>query len=81
MISRSSTILFPLIVLGVLAFITFWIDHTVKLQAPKIDGSSRHDVDYFLENFVTTRTDTKGNLRHVLRPLRCATTLTMTAQN
>jgi lipopolysaccharide export system protein LptC len=58
--------LFPLIVLGVLAFITFWIDHTVKLQAPKINGSSRHDVDYFLENFVTTRTDSKGNLRHVL---------------
>jgi len=66
MISRTSTILFPLIVLGVLALITFWIDHTVKLQAPKIDGSSRHDVDYFLENFVTTRTDAHGNLRHVL---------------
>lgn len=66
MIGRANTIFFPLIVLGVLAFITFWIDHTVKLQAPKIDGSSRHDVDYFLENFVTTRTDANGNLRHVL---------------
>ena len=66
MIQRSSTILFPLIVLGVLALITFWIDHTVKLEAPKLDGSNRHDVDYFLENFVTTKTDINGNLRHIL---------------
>jgi lipopolysaccharide export system protein LptC len=66
MISRTSTIWFPIIVLSVLALITFWIDHTVKLKAAKIDGSSRHDVDYFLENFVTTKTDTAGNLRHVL---------------
>ena len=66
MIGRSSTILFPLIVLSVLALITFWIDHSVKLQAPKLDGSSRHDIDYFLENFVTTRTDSKGNVKHIL---------------
>ena len=66
MIGRTSTILFPLIVLGVLALITFWIEQTVKLQAPKLDGSTRHDVDYFLENFVTTKTDSKGNLRNVL---------------
>ena len=66
MIGRTSTILFPLVVLSVLALITFWIDHTVKLQAPKLDGSSRHDIDYFLENFVTTRTDSKGNVKHIL---------------
>jgi len=41
-----SPIIFPLIVLGVLALITFWIDSTVKLGLPKIDGSNRHDVDY-----------------------------------
>lgn len=66
MIDRTNTILFPLIVLSVLAVITFWIDHTVKLQAEKNDGMTRHDVDYFLENFVTTKTDINGNLRHVL---------------
>lgn len=66
MIARTSTIWFPMIVLAVLALITLWIDHTVKLDTPKIDGSNRHDVDYFLENFVTTRTDANGNLRHVL---------------
>lgn len=61
-----STIIFPLIVLGVLAFITFWISSTVKSNAPKIDGSNRHDVDYFVENFVTTKTDVHGNLRNML---------------
>lgn len=66
MIGRANTIFFPLIVLGVLAFITFWIDHTVKLESAKKDGLMRHDVDYFLENFVTTKTDIKGNLRNVL---------------
>ena len=66
MIARTSSILFPLIVLSVLALITFWIDHTVKSQKPRMDGSNRHDMDYFLEDFVTTKTDINGNLRHVL---------------
>lgn len=61
-----STIIFPLIVLGVLALITFWIDSTVESDTKKIDGSHRHDVDYFVENFVTTKTDINGNLRNML---------------
>jgi lipopolysaccharide export system protein LptC len=61
-----STIIFPLIVLGVLAFITFWIDRNVQSDTKKVDGSNRHDVDYFVENFVTTKTDAKGNLRNML---------------
>lgn len=61
-----SPIIFPLIVLGVLAIITFWIDSTVKLGLSKLDGSNRHDVDYFVENFVTTKTDLNGNLRNML---------------
>jgi lipopolysaccharide export system protein LptC len=60
------TIVFPIIVLAVLALITFWIDRTVQIPPSKMDGSSRHDVDYFLENFVTTKTDINGNLRNVL---------------
>ena len=61
-----STIIFPLIVLGLLAFITFWINNTVKSNTQKIDGSNRHDIDYFIENFVTTKTDLNGNLRNML---------------
>lgn len=61
-----NTIIFPLVVLSVLAFITFWINSTVQSDTKRIDGSHRHDVDYFVENFVTTKTDVNGNLRHML---------------
>ncbi len=60
------SIVFPLLVLGILAFITFWIEQTVQSPAKKADGSSRHDPDYFVENFVTTKTDLHGNLRNML---------------
>jgi lipopolysaccharide export system protein LptC len=61
-----STIIFPLIVLGVLALITFWIDSTVQSDTEKHDDRHRHDVDYLMENFVTTKTDIKGNLHNML---------------
>lgn len=33
---------------------------------PKLDGSSRHDADYIMSNFVTTQTDINGDLRYKL---------------
>ena len=60
------TILLPLVLLALLALLTFWIDYSVQAPEPKIDGSQRHDPDYILNNFVTTRTDENGNLRYRL---------------
>ena len=60
------TILFPLALLALLALLTFWIQRTVQPPAPKLDGSNRHDPDYILNNLVTNKTDTKGNLRYRL---------------
>jgi lipopolysaccharide export system protein LptC len=60
------TILLPLVLLAILAMLTFWIDYTVQAPEPKIDGSSRHDPDYILNNFVTSRTDENGDLRYRL---------------
>lgn len=34
--------------------------------APKLDGSSRHDPDYIISNFITTQTDVNGSLRYKL---------------
>jgi lipopolysaccharide export system protein LptC len=51
---------------GLLAIITFWINLAVEQQGPKIDGSNRHDPDYTMNNFVTTQTDITGKLRYVL---------------
>lgn len=64
---RSNTIIFPLAVLGLLALLTLWIDRTVQPPEPRVDGSTRHDPDYVLNNFVTTKTDTAGNISHVLK--------------
>ena len=64
---RTNTILFPLAVLGVLALLTLWIDRTVQPPAPKVDGNTRHDPDYILNNFVTTKTDATGNISHILK--------------
>lgn len=60
------TILFPLALLALLAILTLWIERTVQPPAPKLDGSARHDPDYILNNFVTTRTDVNGDLRYKL---------------
>jgi len=65
MLSRPA-IFFPLILAGLLAIITFWINLAVEQQGPKIDGSNRHDPDYTMNNFVTTQTDVTGKLRYVL---------------
>lgn len=65
-LSARSAIFFPLVLLLLLALITFWINKTVQPPAARIDGSSRHDPDYMMGNFVTTQTDAYGNLRYKL---------------
>lgn len=65
-LGSRSAIGFPLALLLLLALLTFWINKTVQPAAPKIDGSSRHDPDYIMNNFVTTQTDIKGDLRYKL---------------
>ena len=60
------TILFPLILATILAVLTFWISHAVDINGPKMNGSNRHDYDYILNNFYTTKTDVNGNLHYVV---------------
>ncbi len=57
---------FPLMLLIFLALLTFWINRTVQPPVPKLDGSSRHDPDYIMSNFVTTQTYPDGGLRYKL---------------
>lgn len=65
MINRTA-IVFPLVLAGLMALLTFWIYKTVEQQGPKNDGSNRHDPDYIMQNFVTTQTDIDGKLRYML---------------
>ena len=60
------TIIFPLVVLVLLAAITLWIDRTVQAPVHKENGSKRHDPDYIVSNFVTTKTDVNGEIQYVL---------------
>lgn len=64
--SGRTTMLFPLTILAVLALLTLWIEHSVKAPAKVMDGSNRHDPDYYLENFHTSKTDAQGNLHYQL---------------
>ncbi|MDD4926759.1 MAG: LPS export ABC transporter periplasmic protein LptC, partial [Methylotenera sp.] len=65
-VGARSIIGFPLALLLLLALLSFWIDKSVQPSATKIDGSSRHDPDYIVSNFVTTQTDINGDLRYKL---------------
>ena len=68
-LNKRSTIVFPLMLLSILALLTFWINHVVQPSKAKLDGSSRHDADYIMSNFVTTQTDVNGDLRYKLAAL------------
>ncbi len=57
---------FALILLALLAALTLWIDRTVQPPAPKRDGSTRHDPDYTVSNFLSSKPDTEGNPRYSL---------------
>ena len=65
-IHARTAYIFPLVLLSLMALLTFWISHSVQPSAAKIDGSSRHDPDYIVNNFVTTQTDINGDLRYKL---------------
>jgi lipopolysaccharide export system protein LptC len=65
MYGRNAMIL-PIIVVAILALISFWIESKVKAPLHKSKASLRHDPDYYLENFVTTKTDVQGNLKSML---------------
>ncbi|MSP86860.1 MAG: LPS export ABC transporter periplasmic protein LptC [Methylotenera sp.] len=65
-IGSRSAIIYPIVLLSILAIMTAWISHVVQPPKPKLDGSSRHDPDYIMRNFITTQTDIDGSLRYKL---------------
>ena len=68
MMTRFSQ-LFPLLLLTVLASLTFWLDQAVQQgeQAPEIE---RHDPDFIIENVVAHRMDASGDVKHTLHAER-----------
>lgn len=58
--------LFPVILLALLAGLSFWLQKAVDLETPKHDGKLRHDPDSIAENFVARRFDHQGRVRYRL---------------
>lgn len=46
--------------LMLVAAMTFWLDRVVQPPAPKMDGSTRHDMDYQVDNFTSTKMGDDG---------------------
>lgn len=56
----------PVLLLGGLAALTYWLDAQIQPPPPRIDGSSRHDPDLFITNLRGVSFDVEGRQRQVL---------------
>jgi len=56
--------------LGLLVALTFWLDQVVQPPPPKYDGSTRHDPDYFVDNFSALRYGDDGQPRFALAAVK-----------
>jgi lipopolysaccharide export system protein LptC len=57
---------FPIIVLAVLAGLSFWLQSTVDQGETKRDGKLRHDPDATAENYIVRRFDQHGQIKYRL---------------
>jgi len=60
----------PVLMLGALAALTYWLDAQVQSAPARRDGSARHDPDLFLRDFRATTFDAKGRPREALSAAR-----------
>lgn len=56
----------PVLLLGSLAALTFWLDAQVQPPQPRRDGSQRHDPDVFVEGLRAVSYDVNGRVRQSL---------------
>ncbi len=60
----------PVLLLGALAALTYWLDAQVQPQSVRRDGSARHDPDLFLQDFRAVTFDAQGQARETLAAVR-----------
>lgn len=58
--------LFPLVVLALLAALTFWLDRAVQPQANAGQRALRHDPDYIVHGLKGVSLDNRGSVKHTL---------------
>jgi lipopolysaccharide export system protein LptC len=57
---------FPLLLVAVLAAMSYWLERTVQGPSAPRDGSTRHDPDYIVQNFVVHQLGPGGIAVHQL---------------
>lgn len=62
----------PLILVALLAALTFWLDRKVQQPVQGVDGRQRHDPDFSIEGFSATRMNLDGSRRYQLSARRMA---------
>ena len=60
----------PVLLLGGLAALTYWLDAQVATSAARGDGASRHDPDLYIENFSAVSFDARGQVLNSLAARR-----------
>ncbi len=63
---RRFTAWFPITLLVALAALTFWLDRQMQTAERVNDGRTRHDPDFIVEKFHTTRIGPNGTIRYKL---------------
>lgn len=58
--------LFPLLLLGLLAALTYWLERTANFDDLTNRAKARHDPDFIVEHFGIQRFDPKGDLQNTL---------------
>ncbi len=66
MMNERLTAWFPLLLLAILAALTFWLDRAVQPPAGKRDGAARHEPDYIVDKVSAMRTTADGGIKHTL---------------
>lgn len=64
--ANPAATLFPLLLVGLLAGMSYWLELASRAPAATNDGKSRHDPDYIIKNFEVRRFDPQGNLQHTV---------------
>ena len=67
---RRLTTLAPLVLTGMLAGLTFWLDRFVHGSPQDVVGPSRHDPDYIVEKLSGVRIGEAGTARYTLSALK-----------
>ena len=58
--------LYPVVMFGLVAAMTLWLNRAMNFEPVRPDGKLRHDPDYFVDNLNGKRFDAQGRLQYSL---------------